>query len=417
MTHVTGFRIWITVGRVGLHIIDNFLFDTQLVVVQRLSHLWRLAMMELCLMKIAAKKTQTLPSQSSHENRQLPSGGLRCASRVGAVPLQWTRTEKRFMQRRGTGNFNKTPLFATTQRQFPREAQQHYRLTYLSRSPPVTVSWLKSFSCHNIGRTAVTQCPTTNGTFRLIRGWKRESVTRTWNHPTKISYSPKSILGRHYHLLQSYPRQMRRTTRTNKKPQLQSCNNASHPSRPPPPPGGTLTPLPKSKRRNPRPALIPRAKPIAARPDILPVAITVAIRRHAEPLAPHRRHRLRRADDDLARAGRGVDAADESLFAGRVEGAGGEGVVVGGVDDVDCDVVVCWGRGLVGGGGVVGGGGRTGLPDDAVGGEGHGVGGGAAMEGEMDCLRGVGALLEGGGEGQGEDEEGEGLHCGGGSGG
>lgn len=90
-------------------------------------------------------------------------------------------------------NFNKTPLFATTRRQFPREAQQHYRLTYLSRSPPVTVSWLKSFSCHDIGRTAVTQCPTTNGTFRLIRGWKREFATRTWNHPTKISYSPKSI--------------------------------------------------------------------------------------------------------------------------------------------------------------------------------------------------------------------------------
>lgn len=115
------------------------------------------------------------------------------------------------------------------------------------------------------------------------------------------------------------------------------------------PPGRT------SKRRNPRPALIPRAKPITARPNILPVPITIAIRRHAKPLAPDRRHRLRRADDDLARAGGGVDAADESLFAGREEGAGGEGVVVGGVDDVDGDVVVCFG-GLVGVGvGVVGG--------------------------------------------------------------
>lgn len=34
------------------------------------------------------------------------------------------------------------------------------------------------------------------------------------------------------------------------------------------------------------------------------------------------------------------------------------------------------------------------------------------MEGEVDCLRGVGALLEGGGEGEGEEEEGEGLHGG-----
>jgi hypothetical protein len=57
-------------------------------------------------------------------------------------------------------------------------------------------------------------------------------------------------------------------------------------------------------------------------------------------------------------------------------------------------------------------GGRTGLPDDAVGGEGHGVGGGTAVEGEVHCLRGVGALLEGVGEGEREEEEGEGLHGG-----
>lgn len=36
------------------------------------------------------------------------------------------------------------------------------------------------------------------------------------------------------------------------------------------------------------------------------------------------------------------------------------------------------------------------------------------MEGEVDGLRGVGALLKGGGQGQREEEEGEGLHGGGG---
>lgn len=142
MTHGTGFRIWITVGRVGLHIIDNFLFDnvTHLVVVQRLSHLWRLAMMEMCLMKIAAKTTQTLPSQSSHENRQLPSGGLRCASRVGVVPLQWTRTEKRLMQRCGTGKFQQDPFI-------------RYNTTSISTRGAATLPThlpIKEPTCHSI---------------------------------------------------------------------------------------------------------------------------------------------------------------------------------------------------------------------------------------------------------------------------
>jgi len=102
--------------------------------------------------------------------------------------------------------------------------------------------------------------------------------------------------------------------------------------------------FPPLRRLDPRPALIGRTESVAARPEILAVPEAVAVRGNADAGAAHARDGLRGPDDDLAETLRG-DSADQGLLAGGVEGALVLGVVVGGVDYVDGDVVV-WEAGV-----------------------------------------------------------------------
>lgn len=95
-----------------------------------------------------------------------------------------------------------------------------------------------------------------------------------------------------------------------------------------------------SKRANPRPALIRRTVPSAARPNILAIAVAVAIGGHAHPLAADARDGRGGPDEDLVDARR-RDAACEGGVTIDLELALVVGVVVGGIDDVDGDVVVC----------------------------------------------------------------------------
>lgn len=119
-------------------------------------------------------------------------------------------------------------------------------------------------------------------------------------------------------------------------------------------------------------ALVRRAVTIAARPNKLPVLIAVAIVGHAHALAADSHNRLRRADQHRTDAV-GSDAVGKGHL-GAVNGAEialRVGIVVGSLDDVDCEVAVCRRVSVSGEGNACGRGGRTGKALDAVGGEGH----------------------------------------------
>lgn len=88
----------------------------------------------------------------------------------------------------------------------------------------------------------------------------------------------------------------------------------------------------------PRTTPIRRTIPITAVPHILPIPITLSVGIDASPLTLHTCDWLWRADDDaLNSVGKGLH---KRFLAVAVEGALREGVVVGGVDDVDVEAVV-----------------------------------------------------------------------------
>lgn len=91
---------------------------------------------------------------------------------------------------------------------------------------------------------------------------------------------------------------------------------------------------------DPRPAPVRSTESRAARADPHAILEADAVGRHAHALAADARNGGGRANKDLVDTARG-DAAGESGVAIVVELALGVGVVVGGFDDVDCDVVVC----------------------------------------------------------------------------
>lgn len=69
------------------------------------------------------------------------------------------------------------------------------------------------------------------------------------------------------------------------------------------------------------------------------VPVAVAVGWDANALAAHSGDGLWGADDDLADA-LGVDSSNEGFLAGGIEGALAEGIVIGGVNDVDVEPVV-----------------------------------------------------------------------------
>lgn len=163
--------------------------------------------MEMCPMKTFTPKGRRLGP--SHEGRSFQHRGSAVPLVSDAVPSHRIEPKKdSCVQRCGTGKFQRRPFIRYNTAISARGAVT--RPTYLSRNPPFTVSRsnsLKSFfSCHDIGRTALAQCPTTNGSFKVPveRGWMtRHQGSHSDMETSDESCSPKGY--RYYHYSDPIP--------------------------------------------------------------------------------------------------------------------------------------------------------------------------------------------------------------------